>query len=156
MKKLREEHQQWALETKGWHLKQKDKDGEWYDDGILYDISKLDEDKFYEATFFRETWFIDDVKIKWEDGKTRKEKLSQRIIVTYSIKYRDYLRHVRERQVDRAAAAASKGAKAVERTNQNNPKRYLSLTSTTEDGEVAERHEYFVNQDMIDQCGHII
>lgn len=151
LKKLREEHQQWALETKGWHLKQKGKDGEWYDDGILYDISKLDEDKFYEATFFRETWFIDDVKIKWEDGKTRKEKLSQRIIVTYSVKYRDYLRHVRERQVDRAAAAASKGAKAVERTNQNNPKRYLTLTSTTEDGEVAERHEYFVNQDMIDQ-----
>ena len=151
LKMLRGEHQAWALSTKGWHLKQKNKAGEWYDDGILYDISELDEEKFYDATFFRETWFIDDVKVKWKDGKKRKEKLAQRIIVTYSIKYRDYLRHVRERQVARAAATASKGTSAVERTNQNNPKRYLALTSTTKDGEVAERHEYFINQDMIDQ-----
>ena len=151
LKKLRGKHREWALGNEGWRLKQKDKAGEWYDDGILYDISKLDEEKFRDATFFKETWFIDEVKVKWQDGTTRKEKLTQRIIVTYSIKYRDYLRHVRERQVARAAATASKGPSAVERTNQNNPKRYLALTRTTMDGEVAERHEYFINQDMIDQ-----
>jgi transposase len=149
LKKLREEHQGWAIGTEGWRLWQRD--GDCHDDGIRHDIGEIDEEKFRDATFFKETWFVDEVKVKGKDGKMRKEQLSQRIIVTYSVKYRDYLRHIRERQVARAAAVAGKGAKAVERTNQNNPKRYLSLTSTTEDGEVASRHEYFINQDMIDQ-----
>lgn len=60
----------------------------------FYDIRELDKDKkFYERykdeTFFKERW------IK-EDG------LKQKLIVTYSLKYRDYQRQIRKRQLERA------------------------------------------------------
>jgi len=82
VKKLKKHLKLWALDHTGWHLSGSDK---------TYDIRLLDQDeKVYEKyktnTFFKERW------IK-EDG------LEQKLIITYSIKYRDYQRQIRDRQL---------------------------------------------------------
>ena len=75
IKKLKAHLKNWALDTKGWRLSESSKE---------YDISKLEETeesrKFYkDKTFYKERW------IK-ENG------LEQKLIVTYSLKYKNYQR----------------------------------------------------------------
>lgn len=65
----------WALSPEGWHLT-----GE--KASVLHDISRIDEETDKDKVFFKERW------IK-ENG------IEQRLIVTYSVKYRNYLRSVR-------------------------------------------------------------
>lgn len=68
-------------------------DGGWYILGdkknISYKISELDDEKDFDKIFYKDRWIN-------EDG------IEQHLIVTYSIKYRNYLRRIRERQIERA------------------------------------------------------
>src|SRR5690606_2691369 len=73
IKKLKAHLRKWALDPKGWSLT---------DDGRTYDITELDEEKDNDKVFYKERW------IK-ENG------LEQKLVVTYSIKYRDYQRNIR-------------------------------------------------------------
>ena len=61
-----------------------------------YDISQLNPDEYYNVTFYKERW----EPIKMSTG----EVLEQRLIVTFSFKYREYLSYVRNRQISRAQA----------------------------------------------------
>jgi len=45
------------------------------------------------------------------NGIKKKIELEQQLIVTYSIKYRNYLRSIRNRQVERTMKAVDGGAK---------------------------------------------
>lgn len=60
---------------------------------------------------------------------------SQRLIVTFSFKYRDYLRAIRARQIERDGKLAAKGS--VQKKRANAPGRYLTELHATETGEVA-------------------
>ncbi len=93
IKKLKEHLKKWALASDGWKLPGSEK---------TYDISKLDEmidkatpedkAKIRTKVFYKERW------IKEND-------FEQRLIVTYSIKYRDYQRKIRSSQIERAQKA---------------------------------------------------
>lgn len=146
LKRLKKEHQDWALKKDEWKMQCWDKYGNSVDNGKLYDISKLDENEYYDRTFYKETWVKDKVKI---DGVT--QELAQRLIVTYSIKYRNYLSGLREKQIERAEAKIEKGASSVEKKSQNSPSRFIKQTSCTNDGEMATITSYSIDQDMIDQ-----
>lgn len=119
-----------------------DKYGNQVDNGKSYDISELDEAEYYDKSFYKETWVKDKVKI---DGVT--QELAQRLIVTYSIKYRNYLSGLRERQVARAEAKIKKGASAVEKKSQNSSSRFIEQTSCTRDGEEAAITSYSIDQE---------
>ena len=146
LKRLKKEHQDWALKKDGWKMQCWDKYGTPVDNGKLYNISELDDNEYYDRTFYKETWVKDKVKI---DGVT--QELAQRLIVTYSIKYRNYLSGLRERQIERAEAKIEKGASSVEKKSQNSPSRFIKQTSCTDDGEMATITSYSIDQDMIDQ-----
>ena len=78
--------------------------------------------------------------------------LEQRIIVTFSFKYREYLAYVRERQVNRAVALLQKGQGATsKRKSPNDAKRFIKAEHCTTDGELAQIESYSLNQEMIDQ-----
>ncbi len=83
------------------------------------------------------------------DGQSRKAELEQQLIVTYSIRYRNYLRSIRSRQVERARKAVAAGAKAVEHKRQNDPKRFIKVNHATKDGDVAEQAACYINEDAI-------
>ncbi|SNS95965.1 Transposase DDE domain-containing protein [Anaerovirgula multivorans] len=127
VKKLKKHLKDWALSNEGWHLK---------DDRKIYDISDIDEDQFTDKTFYKERW------IK-ENG------LEQKLIVTYSIKYRDYQRKIRNAQIERAVKVIETNPSKLKKSNQNDYKRFIEKTSVTPNGEVAEKHIYCIDLEVI-------
>lgn len=129
LKKLKRHLQEWALDSNGWHIAGSEE---------TYDISAVDPGEYRDTTFYKDRWMN-------ENG------LEQRIIVTFSFKYRDYLRYVRDRQIERAENAIRKSPSKLNRKSQNDPKRFIKSESFTGDGELAQITNYSLNQEMIAQ-----
>ena len=132
VKKLKKHLKEWALDPTGWNLPDEDE---------LYDINLLDKDenlyeKFKLKTFYKERW------IK-EDG------LEQKLIVTYSLKYRDYHRKIRNKQLERAIKLIETRPGDIKKKNQNDFRRFISSTNVTDDGEIADKAIYGLNSDAI-------
>lgn len=127
IKKLKEHLKKWSLDPIGWHLS---------NDTKLYDISKIDEEKNKDKTFYKERWIN-------ENG------LEQKIIVTYSIKYKDYQRKIRNSQIERAQQTIDKNPTKIKKCNQNDYKRFVTKTSCTADGEIAEKEIFSINKELI-------
>ena len=129
LKKLKKHLQDWSLDPAGWHKSGSDE---------TFDISRLDPKEHYDTLFHKDRWIN-------ENG------LEQRMIVTFSYKYKDYLRHVRDRQISRAESLIRSGASRIDKKNGNDCKRFIEQTHCTADGEVAQATSYSMNQEMIDQ-----
>ena len=135
IKKLKSHLKQWTLDlTSGWKLYGSDK---------TYNISKLREneelmEQYHDKTFYKEKW------IK-ENG------IEQRLIVTYSVKYQEYQKNIRENQIQRAQKLIDKNSKKIGKPKQNDPKRFISTISITPNGEVAEENHYELNYDVINE-----
>ena len=137
IKKLKEHLRKWALASDGWKLPGSDK---------IYDISALDEmldkatpeekAKIISKVFYKERW------IKEND-------FEQRLIVTYSIKYRDYQRKIRNSQIERAQKVIENNPTKIKKCNANDYKRFINKTSCTPDGEVADKEIYSIDQAII-------
>ena len=132
IKKLKKSLQEWALDKTGWHIP-----GE---KGV-FDISKLDTDDataeaYKTTTFYKERWIN-------ENG------LEQRMVVTFSVKYRNYQRAVRQSQIDRAVNAVEKNPQKIGKTSQNDYKRFISKKSITPDGEIAKKNIYAIDAERI-------
>ena len=140
LKKLREKLQKWALDSKEWRIVGA-KDNEANKE---YDISTLDSKEYYDTLFYKERWD----PTPMSTGET----LDQRIIVTFSFKYKAYLSCVRERQITRAQALLAKGQGATsKKKSPNDAKRFIKAEYVTPDGELAQTASYSLNQEMIDQ-----
>lgn len=131
IKKLKDYQKQWALDISGWRLA-----GDTSKKPILYDLSKLDAEKDKDKIYYKSRWIN-------EDG------LEQQLIVTFSLKYKEYQQTIRNRQVTRAMKAVKKGKSGVETKRQNDPKRFIKADHATENGEVANKAVYYVDQEAI-------
>ena len=139
IKKLKEHLRNWSLGSTGWKLPGSEK---------TYNISILDEmirkassediEKIRAKVFYKERW----VK---ENG------LEQRLIVTYSIKYRDYQRKIRNSQIERALKTIENNPTKIKKCHQNDYKRFISKTSCTSDGEKADKEIYSIDQSLIEK-----
>lgn len=137
IKKLKEHLKKWAIASNGWKLSGSDK---------TYDISKLDEmidkanaedkAKMRSKVFYKERW------IKEND-------LEQKLIVTYSVKYRDYQRKIRDSQIERAQKTIDTNPDNIKKCRQNDYKRFVHKTNCTADGEVAENEIYSIDTALI-------
>ncbi|MDR0794591.1 MAG: IS1634 family transposase [Tannerella sp.] len=140
VKKLKKHLKDWALDGSGWLLP--GSNGRPVEDRgqpgkpKIFNITKLDEEKYKKSTFYKERW------IK-EDG------LEQKLIVTYSIKYRDYHRSIRAGQIERAEKLISSNPTKLKKVNQNDYKRFIAKTSVTSEGEVAEKELYSIDTTVI-------
>lgn len=134
--------QDWATESTGWHIVLH---GQGHASGMseeTYDISELDPEEHKETLFCKERWA--------KFGKKGNE-LEQRLIVTFSFKYRDYIRRTRNRQIERAEALLQKGGVSLKKRTQNDAKRFIKQEDCTADGELAEYHSYSLDKEMIEQ-----
>lgn len=134
IKKLKKHLKEWAITESGWKISGDKTNTE-------YNISKLDckEDgtsKYQNCSFYKERW------IK-ENG------LEQKLIVTFSLKYRDYQRSIRNRQIERARKLIETSPGNIQKHRQNDYKRFVKDTSITVDGEVANHKIYDINADTI-------
>ena len=132
VKKLKKHLKEWALDSKGWHISGRKE---------TFDISLLDNDErayeqYESVTFYKERW------IK-EDG------LEQKLIITYSLKYRDYQRQIRNRQLERAVKLIENRPSDIKKKNQNDYKRFISSTGITKDGELADKIIYGLDEKVI-------
>ena len=131
LKKLKADLQQTALAPDGWYLmgaKAKYR---------KYNLTEVDEKKYNDAVFYKELPI---------DNKD----FDERLIVTYSIKYRNYLRKIREKQVLRAQKALQNG-KVCAKKNANDFRRLIKTINCTEDGEVAEEKTQDIDYEYIRQ-----
>lgn len=128
IKKLKAHLKEWSLEPSGWFL---------VGSRETYDLRKLDEREHKESTFYKERW------IK-ENG------LEQKLIVTYSLKHRDYQRKIRNSQIERALRILETNPAKISKSGQNDYKRFIGKTNCTPSGEVAEKELYTLNADLIE------
>ena len=137
IKKLKQHLKDWALSKDGWRLPGKDK--LFNLDEISDRLDKADDilrDKILSKTFYKERW------IK-ENG------FEQHLIVTFSFKYRDYQRKIRQSQIDRALKAIDGNKSILKKVRQNDYKRFIDKTTCTDDGEIAERVIYSIDNELI-------
>lgn len=127
IKKLKKHLMEWALASTGWRLPGEKKS---------YDITKLDEDNDKEKIFYKERW------IK-ENG------LEQKLIATYSLKYRNYQRNIRNSQIVRAQKTIDSNPGKLKKCNPNDYKRFIEKSCCTIDGEIADKELYSLNTDLI-------
>ena len=132
IKKLKKHLMDWALDPNGWYLSGDKKE---------YNIKEIENDEkslelYKDRTFFKARW------IK-ENG------LEQKLIVTYSLKYRNYQRQIRNSQIERAKVAIADKSFKLDKYNQNDFKRFIKKTNITKDGEVAEKKVLSLNTDTI-------
>lgn len=69
--------------------------------------------------------------------------------MTYSLKYRNYQRKIRNGQIDRAKKLINENPKKLKKSNQNDYKRFISKENFTPNGELAENQKLSINDDLI-------
>ena len=148
VKKLPAERRDRLLQSSGWRMV-----GD--NDRKEYNLDEIDADEdvrrsFYDRSFYKEEWFIDSVDV-YDDvlEKNVKRDLSQRLIITFSFKYKDYLQAIREGRVERAKKLISQGDSAIKRKGKNDVREFIQEVSFTKEGEVAENKAYSLNEDAI-------
>lgn len=127
IKKLKGFLQDFCLDNEGWYLPGSNK---------KYNLSELDEEADYDKVFYKDRWINED-------------NLEQHLIVTYSIKYRNYQRMIRERQIERAKKYVESPSKLT-KNRANDPKRFIEQGHCTSDGEIASKTITSLNQKQID------
>lgn len=115
--------QEWCLDPSGWHL---EGSGETYDIRHLED-SDEDRETNYNKTFYKQ---------KYIEGydQERDIQFNQTLIVTYSIKYRDFLSHKRESQIQRTLKAIENGSPSLEKKNVHDYRRFVKKKATDKKG----------------------
>lgn len=131
IKKLKKHLMDWALSADGWHLTGHNKE---------YNINEINENEeiFKDKIFFKERW------IKEND-------LEQKLIVTYSLKYKNYQRQIRNSQIERAKNAITTKTFKLDKCNQNDYKRFIKRTNITAEGEIAEKKILSINNEIIEK-----
>ena len=130
----------YALDATGWHLA-----GE---EGV-YDLNSLDDEKDYDKTFYKEKWITEDISQK--SRRQGNAPLEQRLIVTFSLKYRNYQRKVREDQISRARKIIDSGSSDRKGKNQNDPNRFIAVDAITENGEVCAKKIPYLDETIISE-----
>jgi transposase len=132
IKKLKAHLKEWALDPNGWSLSTSDH---------IFNLDQVNTsleltDMYRNSTFFKERWIN-------ENG------LEQKLIVTYCIKFKDYQRNIRNRQIERASKLIENNPSNLKKSRQTDYKRFIETTTATDDGEIAKNQAYRINQSVI-------
>lgn len=131
LKKMKDFQKAWALDPDGWHLMG---DKKVYNINTILESKELKE-KYKHHIFYKEEWF-------------NEKGIEQKYIVTFSLRYMDYCRSIRDGQIARAQAALVSPSKS-DRTRQTDYKRFIKRYHATDNGEVADNVTYCLDNDLI-------
>ena len=142
LKKLKAELRNWALSDEGWYIDGDNSPMHNYNGEIIrkrYDISAFtaeEKELYRNKIFYKEKWVI-------EKG------LEQKLIVTYSLKYKNYQEKIRNKQIERALKMLDKNHGKFNKKSNTDPRRFIEELATTTDGEIAERKSLLLNEKVI-------
>lgn len=128
LKKIKGHLKEWAFSTDGWHT---------INSNTTINLEDIDNSSSNETVYYKERW------IK-ENG------MEQRLIVSYSPKYAAYQKNIRNGQVIRAENMIEKPS-SVTKKKINDPKRFISSTYITGDGEIADSKKLTLNIEAINE-----
>lgn len=129
IKKLKAHLKEWALDSKGWSISGSNE---------IFDLTELDEKEDIDKIYYKQRWIKED-------------ELEQNLIVTFSLKYKNYQNTIRNRQVERAQKVINTNPKKLKKCNANDYKRFISKTAFTPDGEVADKEVYGIDEKLLEQ-----
>lgn len=134
VKKLKKYLMDWALSPNDWKI---------IGDNKKYNIGKIEETEesknyFKDKTFYKERWI-------------NENDIEQKIIITYSLKYRDYQKKIRDSQIERAQLAMKDKDFKLEKRKQTDYKRFIKSTNITTDGEIANKKIYTLDTAIIEK-----
>lgn len=142
IKTLKSFLQKWCLADDGWYL-----DGD--SSQRKYKLSELDGEADKDKIFYKVRWIKEEGLVHTDSGD-KKEVIEQKLVVSYSIKYRNFQRRVREGQIERAEKLVEGGYTSSGKKKQNDPKRFIRTDHATEDGEMAETAVSYIDQSAIE------
>ena len=135
LKKLKESYKEKIFDKTEWRIPKNLKN--------IYNLETIENDeqlreKYYDTLFYKII-------------ETETKSVKQDLIVTFSFKYFDYNRNIRNNQIERAKKSIETNQVTRKGKNQNNYRRFINSLNSTDNGEVAENTTYSINQDMIDE-----
>lgn len=120
----------------GWHLDGSD---------AVFSLDDIDE----SLPENRNRIFYKEKIVKRTDAKSKKE-IDERIIVTYSLKYKAFMQHKRENNINRALKLINeKNYKKIRLNTKSDVRKLISVSNYTEDGHEATVAKYSLNMDAI-------
>lgn len=131
IKKLKKHLREWSLDPNGWRLstdKETSKDRH-----NLNDLSDKDD--------------VD--KIFYKMRPIKEDGFEQNLIVTYSLKYKNYQRQIRNQQINRAEKIMQTNTTKLKKAHANDYKRFIQKIPITANGEVAKKTLYHLDQSLI-------
>ena len=135
LKKLKEEDKNKVFDKSEWRIPNDLKNT--YN---LEDIENNDslKEKYYDTLFYKII-------------QTETKSVKQDLIVTFCFKYFDYNRNIRNNQIERAKKSIESNQVTRKGKNQNDYRRFVETTISTNNGEIAENTTYSINQSLIDE-----
>ena len=133
LKKLKDKYKEQVFDKSNWRIVN--------DLRNVYDLSTIESDeklreKYYNTLFYKII-------------ETETKSVKQDLVVTFSFKYFDYNRTIRNNQIERAKKSIESGNVVRKGKNQNDYRRFIDSLNITNDGEVAENTEYCINEEII-------
>ena len=135
LKKLKESYKEKIFDKSEWRMPN--------DLRNVYNLETIENnevlrEKYYDTLFYKIL-------------ETETKSVKQDLIVTFSFKYFDYNRSIRNNQIERAKKSIETNQITRKGKNQNDYKRFINSLNSTDNGEVAENITYSINQDVIDE-----
>jgi transposase len=142
LKKLKDNYQKEALNKTGWRISG--------DLKKVYNIEDIEDDEELYEQYYNTLFY----KII----ETETTSVKQDLIVTFSLKYKEYFNKIRNSQIERASRKinnTTKGEKMKLSQSQNDYRRFIKETALSAENKKSEKYEYSINEDLIkDERGY--
>ena len=135
LKKLKNETKLEVFDTSNWRISGDLKN--------VYNLEKINDDedlreKYYNTIFYKII-------------PTETKSVKQDLIVTFCFKYLDYNRNIRNNQIEKAKKSIETNNVTRKGKNQNDYRRFVETINSTNNGEIADKTSYSINQSIIDE-----
>ena len=138
IKQLKKSLKEWALSPSDWHLPGSSRT--FNINNVANKLQNMTDEhkkhKIMNLTFYKEQWI-------------KSKGLEQRLIVTFSFKYQQYQKHIREGQIERAQKAIENSNFKLSKRKQTDFKRFIKQTNITQDGEIADKEILSIDNSII-------
>ena len=133
LKKLKDEYKIQVFDKNDWRIPN-DLKNVYNLENIINDESL--KEKYYDTLFYKVI-------------QTETKSVKQDLIVTFSFKYFDYNKNIRNSQIERAKKSIETNNITRKGKNQNDYRRFIDSINSTDNGEIAENSSYSINEDLI-------
>ena len=133
LKKINADYREQILDKNNWRIAGDLKN--------IYNLETIENDeslreKYYNTLFYKII-------------QTETKSVKQDLIATFSFKYFDYNRNIRNTQIERAKKSIETNNAVRKSKNQNDYKRFIDSINSTDSGEVAGNTTYVINEEKI-------